>query len=215
LGNETIYKRHYINDKFTTNLLKYLPNCLKLDDFTPDKYFQEWHIYRTWNEHKNIANKSQVVLPPELIKNALLISESAFSNFALYMIAIKILRQYILYYTKAKWNYLCLANKFHVGRFILHFLIITTVFNKSLFHIYFDEFIFRNNSIRYYVSSYLLTLNMMVLVLIGIFGSTISRRPFLTRYVSERMNFLNRVSSKWRPETSTWILPSVTGLPSR
>jgi hypothetical protein len=40
----------------------------------------------TQKHSENLANQGQVILPPELRKNALLISQSGSSNFALYMI---------------------------------------------------------------------------------------------------------------------------------
>jgi hypothetical protein len=50
-----------------------------------------------WNEHKiaNLANQGQVILLPEFRNNALLISQSGSSNFALYTIK---------YWTNKAWN---------------------------------------------------------------------------------------------------------------
>ena len=43
-------------------------------------------VNTTQKHSENLANQGQVILPFELRKNALLISQSGFSNFALYMI---------------------------------------------------------------------------------------------------------------------------------
>ena len=43
-------------------------------------------VNTTQKHSENLANQGQVILPFELRKNALLISQSGFSNSALYMI---------------------------------------------------------------------------------------------------------------------------------